>query len=211
MFTGIVEALGSVKAITKKGSSAELSIAVPDNFKDCAISDSIALNGACLTISIKNGLTFFFDVSNETLDKTTSGSLRIGEKVNLERALRADGRLGGHFVTGHIDCVGRILAKQGRTGEVELEVEAPESIQRYLIEKGSIAVDGISLTIAKLKPSSFIVAVIPHTLKNTNLSIKGAGAKVNLEADMLAKYVEKFTSKKPVSKLTEAFLKEHGF
>lgn len=212
MFTGIIEVLGSVKAITKKGSSAELSIAVPDNFKDCTIGDSIAVNGACLTISIKNGLTFFFDVSNETLARTSLGSLRIGEKVNLEKALRADGRFGGHFVTGHIDCIGKMLGKHCRgDNEVELEFEAPESIQRYLIEKGSIAVDGISLTIAKLKAASFIIAVIPHTLKNTNLSIKGAGSKVNLEADMLAKYAEKSASKKPATKLTEEFLKEHGF
>lgn len=212
MFTGIVEALGSVKDIIKRGSSAELSIAMPDDFKDCVIGDSVAVNGACLTISRKSGSIFFFDVSSETLDKTTLGSLRIGEKVNLERAIRADGRFGGHFVTGHVDCVGKIIGKLSMgQGAWSLEFEAPESIQRYLVEKGSIAVDGISLTIVKLKPFSFIVAVISHTIKNTNLSIKGAGSKVNLEADMLAKYAEKFISKTPTPKLTEAFLKEHGF
>ncbi|HEA47267.1 MAG TPA: riboflavin synthase, partial [bacterium] len=191
--------------------------------KDMRKGDSVSVNGVCLTVSQLASLPvsqFKMDVGAETLRKTNLGSLRIGEKVNLERALKAGERLGGHFVTGHIDGVG-IIKKKAKEGETFLfEIEAPDEIMDYVIPKGSITVDGISLTVVDFSPprfaergqgkNRFSVSIIPHTLEITTLGLKKAGNKVNLEADILCKYVSKVLATKKGG-ITQDFLKKYGY
>lgn len=188
MFTGIIEITGTVKALQLKSSGAQVEVTV--GFKDLALGESIAVNGACLTVAkiIKDG--FAADLSRETLDTTTSKSLRAGTVVNLERALKLGDRLGGHLVAGHVDCLGRveqvIKSSQGAT----IEISTASKYLKYIIQKGSVAVDGISLTVAPKTVRGFRAAVIPHTWKNTNLQGIKTGDRVNLELDQMAKYVE---------------------
>ena len=184
MFTGIVEAVGEVRSVGPR-------LAVASRLVEAAaIGDSIAIDGVCLTVVERRGDVVAFDLSRETLDRTGLGELREGDRVNLERPLAADGRFGGHIVQGHVDGVGTVVALERTPTGATLTVEAPDDLGRYLVEKGSDAVDGVSLTVARLDRTTFDVALVPHTLAATTLGDLAAGDPVNLEADVIAKYVE---------------------
>ena len=191
MFTGIIEETGKVEAVAKGSNSAVITIAAAKVLEDTKIGDSIAVNGVCLTVTSISGRKFNADVMAETLRRSSLGLLKHGSKVNLERAMAANGRFGGHIVSGHIDGVGVISSFEKEDNAVWVEIEAPAKILRYIVEKGSIAIDGISLTVAKLTDSSFAVSVIPHTGEETTLLNRNPGDIVNLENDIVGKYVER--------------------
>lgn len=194
MFTGLIESEGIVTRIERAGTGAHLEVYAPEFGRDMAIGDSIAVDGACLTVLKFIRGAFIADVSEETLRRTTLGGLRQGSKVNLERALRMSDRLGGHLVTGHVDGVGKLAMRQPAGNSTVYRFTAPGELTRYLVPKGSIAVEGISLTISEVRGDSFAVAVIPHTEQSTTLGEKPLGAPVNLETDVIGKYVERFLS-----------------
>lgn len=210
MFTGIIEDVGRVKNIEKRGAFGRITVETALPMKDARVGDSIAVNGACLTATAVSGGSFSADISEETLRVTTLGDLKSGDRVNLELALTLSKPIGGHMVTGHVDGVGSIRRKTASGENLVIEVAAPAGVLAQVVKKGSIAVEGISLTVAELLPDGFTVAVIPHTLEKTNLLAKGEGAKVNLETDLIGKYVQKFLAKDE-SRVTEDFLAEHGF
>jgi riboflavin synthase len=192
MFTGIVEEVGRVQAVEARAQGSRLRIEAALVVEDLREGDSVAVSGVCLTAAEIGGSGFWADVSRETLERSTLGEARAGSRVNLERALRAGGRLGGHIVQGHVDGTGVVRAMEERGGgDWWLEVEAPAELSRYLVFKGSIAVDGISLTVARVDGPVFAVAVIPHTWAHTTLKDARPGVRVNLETDILAKYVER--------------------
>ncbi len=191
MFTGIVEEVGTIHSIVMGEKSAILTIEASVVLQGSKIGDSIAVNGVCLTVTGIRNRQFTADVMAETLRRSSLGSLHRGSKVNLERAMAADGRFGGHIVSGHIDGTGTICSMKREDNAVWVEIEASERILRYIIEKGSIAIDGISLTVAKLTGNSFSVSVIPHTGEETTLLKKKTGDVVNLENDLIGKYVER--------------------
>jgi riboflavin synthase len=209
MFTGIVEGLGKVKRLIMKGADAVLEIETGINLAEVSIGDSIAVNGACLTVISKNQQVFQADVSAETLSRTTLKLLQAGHKVNLEKSLRAGGFVGGHFVLGHVDATGRILSLMQKSGSLIMAVEMNENISRYIVGKGSVALDGISLTVNKLEKSRFYVNIIPHTAANTTLVIKKEADLVNIETDILGKYVEKLLQ--TPQGIDKNFLAQHGF
>jgi len=194
MFTGLIEEVGTVTSTRERERSRQLQIVAPRIAKKIRPGESVAVNGCCLTLSAHRGDQLTFDLLDETLDRTNLKMLRRGSGVNLERALRADGRFGGHFVQGHVDCASRIISFEQRGGDHCLEIELPAEFARYVACKGSIAIDGISLTIAEVSPMSFVVWIIPHTKRHTNLDRAEAGTLVNLEFDILAKYVERIIS-----------------
>lgn len=210
MFTGIIEEVGKIKNI-QGGTNYKLTIAASKILEDIHLGDSIAVNGICLTtISWDNG-SFTVDVMRETLERTSLHKLRAGSFVNLERALAANGRFGGHIVSGHIDGTGEIINIRRDANAVWYKIKTSEKIMEFIIEKGSIAIDGISLTVAKVDRSAFYVSVIPHTLENTILLSKKSGDIVNLENDIVGKYIKSFTDKNSNSPLCESFLKSNGF
>lgn len=210
MFTGIIEEVGKIKNI-QGGTNYKLTIAASKILEDIHLGDSIAVNGICLTaISWDNG-SFTVDVMRETLERTSLHRLRAGSFVNLERALAANGRFGGHIVSGHIDGTGEIINIRRDANAVWYKIKTSEKIMEFIIEKGSIAIDGISLTVAKVDRSAFYVSVIPHTLENTILLSKKPGDIVNLENDIVGKYIKSFTDKNSNSPLCESFLKSNGF
>lgn len=209
MFTGLVETFGSVTAVKKTGNSIRLSVKPLSEF-EVQIGDSISVNGVCLTVTKHNG-ELSFDVSPETVRSTNLGALKTGNKINLERALRLSDRLGGHIVTGHVDGIGTIRDKKQAGEYTFYTFESPAEIIKYIVKKGSIAVDGISLTVVDLDHRSFSIAIIPHTLTVTNLGDKGIGDRVNLEADIIGKYVEKLLGKKDTDSHLMELLKEKGF
>ena len=215
MFTGIVEETGSIKNIKRGAASAELSIEASKVLEDVALGDSIAVNGVCLTVTDFSGSMFTADVMHETLDRSSLGALRPGSPVNLERAMKTDGRFGGHIVSGHIDGTGHISNISRDDNAIWYTIDTSGDILRYIVEKGSIAIDGISLTVASVDESSFKVSIIPHTAANTILAVKKAGDVVNLENDIIGKYVEKLMrtaeNETEESYITEAFLIENGF
>lgn len=188
MFTGLVESLGRVVALENLGEQARLALSIPFA-AELALGDSVAVNGCCLTVAGIGGGAVYFDVLAQTLRVTSLGKLSVGSIVNLERALRVGDRLGGHFVQGHVDAVGKIVSLEENGQDHVVEVSLPEEIHRLCVAKGSIAIDGISLTIADLKDASAVFWITPHTFSHTNLSEAKAGDTVNLEADMLAKHV----------------------
>ena len=218
MFTGIVEGLGAIRQITRKDSGLVLEIAPCFVLDDPEEGESIAVNGACLTAaSILSG-SFKADVSPETISRSNLGDLKAGDVVNLERALRLSGRLGGHLVSGHIDGVGRILEKRPLGRFVLISVAVPLDFDRYIIEKGSIALDGVSLTVNSCGPGRLSVSMIPHTADITTLGRRKAGDKVNIELDLIGKYIEKLLRpKRPEGEAEKddgfdrAFLARHGF
>jgi riboflavin synthase len=210
MFTGIIEQVGVVASFIHGQQSAKLMIASAKIFDDLKVGDSLAVNGACLTVSHERRGFAEFDLSAETLKKTTLGELRIGDKVNLERALLVSGRLGGHLVTGHIDGLGEIRSKVARAEGVEFQLSVPSELLRYLVAKGSIAVDGVSLTVADFRDGLFSVAIVPQTLKATNLSQHNVGDRVNLEVDILSKYIEKHLRGEPKG-ITDETMMRVGF
>lgn len=189
MFTGIVEAMGEVVAVEARPDGAGLYLHLPREFSDLAPGQSLAVDGVCLTIVALDGGTAVFDLAAETLRRTTLGRLRPGASVNLERPLSAGGRFGGHFVQGHVDGVGTVTRVTPEGDGVWLEVSLPPGLTRYVAEKGSVAVDGVSLTVAAVEDSRCAVALIPHTLAVTTLGRKGPGDPVNVEVDILAKYL----------------------
>jgi riboflavin synthase len=215
MFTGIVEEIGTIQDIKRGSQSAVLSIRCEQVLAGTQIGDSIAVNGVCLTVTdlTENGYTA--DVMAETLNRSSLGALAKGSRVNLERAMPADGRFGGHIVAGHIDGTGTIKNIRRDETAVWYEIAAKPEILRYIVEKGSITIDGISLTVAGVTETDFRVSVIPHTQANTVLSDRNVGDIVNLENDIIGKYVEKLLQpmdeKQPESRLTMEFLAEHGF
>ena len=186
MFTGIVEEVGSVTSISSNG----MTVQAEKVMSDLKQGDSISVNGACLTAVSLSNTEFTVDLSPETMRRTSLGDLTSGGVVNLERALSASDRMGGHIVQGHVDGTGRITSTKEDGDSIVIRVRAPKRLMPYIVEKGFIAVDGISLTVVKVGTSSFTLAVIPYTLRNTNLETLSVGARVNLEADILAKYVE---------------------
>lgn len=221
MFTGIIEEVGSVTSIRKGAHSCVLTVNASRVLEDVHLGDSIATNGVCLTVTSFTSHSFSADVMHETLNRSSLGSLHIGSPVNLERAMLAGGRFGGHIVSGHIDGVGTISSIKEDDNAVWYTVEAPSSILRYIIEKGSITLDGISLTVAKVTNSNFSVSIIPHTRAQTNLASKKVGDVLNLENDLVGKYVERLmlqpiaaSQEQPEQKssgITKEFLSHYGF
>jgi len=187
MFSGIVEELAQVKNISRRANLTLFEVAGSRVCEDVKIGDSIAVNGACLTVVRNERGVLSFEAMPETLKATNLGTLRLTDKVNLERSLKLGDRISGHFVTGHIDCIGIIRSKNFIRGNLGFEIAVPEQFLKYCLPKGSIAVDGISLTLVGNKSNTFSVYIIPHTLKNTTLSFKGPSDKVNIEFDILAK------------------------
>ena len=191
MFTGIVEEVGALRAVSRSGPSARLCVRAAKVLEGTQIGDSIAVNGVCLTVTELGGEGFWADVMHETLDRSALGSLRPGDPVNLERAMAAGGRFGGHIVAGHVDAVGYIRSTKRDANALWYEIGAGPELLRYVVEKGSVAIDGVSLTVARVDKESFFISAIPHTLAVTALGKKGRGDPVNLEADIIGKYVEK--------------------
>ena len=210
MFTGIIEEVGKIKNI-QGGTNYKLTIGASKILEDIHLGDSIAVNGICLTVISWDNGSFTVDVMRETLERTSLHRLRAGSFVNLERALAANGRFGGHIVSGHIDGTGEIINIRRDANAVWYKIKTSEKIMEFIIEKGSIAIDGISLTVAKVDRSAFYVSVIPHTLENTILLRTKTGDIVNLENDIVGKYIKSFTDKNSNSTLCESFLKNNGF
>ena len=194
MFTGLIEEIGTVVGVRARDHGTELQIAAPETTKHVNAGESIAVNGCCLTLTSSRGDCLSFDLLQETIARTNLNNLRENSLVNLERALRTDSRLGGHFVQGHVDCVAPILAFDVKGADFRLEVELQENVRHYVASKGSIAVNGISLTVAEVLPRSFAVWIIPYTKRHTNLDRATIGDLVNLEFDVLAKYVERMVA-----------------
>ncbi len=209
MFTGLVENFGAIDSVTPRGADAVMRIETAMDLDETRPGDSIAVNGACLTVTSMNAGGFTVDVSAETLSKTTLGSMRRGERVNLERALRLNSFLGGHLVQGHVDCVGAIVERTVRSNSIIFGFDLDRAFERYIVEKGSITVDGISLTVNRCEKNRFHVSIIPHTADNTTLGFKKAGDKVNIETDIIGKYVEKLL--RPDRGIDMDFLSKHGF
>lgn len=191
MFTGIIEELGTVESLEHRGSTAALHLRSPRVLAGIALGDSIAVDGCCLTVTAHDGATWTADVITTTLAATTLGSLTSGDRVNLERAVRADGRLDGHIVQGHVDGVGEIVDREEQDGTTLLRIALPAELSRYVVARGSLAVDGVSLTVADVSGRVAVIGLIPETLARTTLGRRSVGAPVNLEVDVLAKYVEK--------------------
>lgn len=209
MFTGIVEDRGIVRDIVGRGADARLAVSTSMDLTDVRVGDSIAVSGACLTVVAVSKDGFSADVSAETLAKTTLKDFRIGDTVNLERALTLSKPLGGHFVLGHVDCVGDIGERTERSNSIIFGIEVGAETGRYIVMKGSVAVDGISLTVNRYENNRFYVNIIPHTARETTLGFKKAGDRVNVETDILGKYVERFVH--PDRGIDENFLLRHGF
>lgn len=217
MFTGIIEELGTVRGIAAGAKSGKITIAAQTVLTDLHIGDSIAVNGICLTVISfdKNG--FVADVMPETVQRTAFAQLKSGSRVNLERALTLSSRLGGHIVSGHIDGVGTIAELQADDNAVIIRITAERPILKYIIEKGSVTIDGISLTVVEAQADWFSVSVIPHTREVTSLSGKKTGSKVNIETDLIGRYVERFVTfaeaEEPTEKtaITKDFLQKYGF
>ena len=194
MFTGLIEEVGTVIAMRASDDGARLQIAAPCTAKEARSGESIAVNGCCLTLTSRRGDRLTFDLLEETIARTNLNRLRQNSPVNLEAALRAEGRLGGHFIQGHIDCVSPIVAFGKSGADFRLEIELPREFAHYVASKGSIAINGISLTVSEVIPKSFAVWIIPYTKRHTNLDRARAGDLVNLEFDIIAKYVERMVS-----------------
>ncbi len=209
MFTGIIEATGRVRRMTRKGEDAVLEIESPLDLSETAIGDSVAVSGACLTVVSKKAGVFGADVSAETLARTNLRSVKAGDRVNLERSLRLQSFLGGHLVLGHVDGLGKIVRKENRSGSIVFGIEVGGEIRKYIVEKGSIAVDGISLTVNTLEGNRFFLNVIPHTAKETTLEERKVNDEVNIETDIIGKYVASFLERG--KGIDRNFLAEHGF
>lgn len=212
MFTGIIEEIGKIQGIQKGVSSVVLSIQASEIMQDIHLGDSIAVNGVCLTASAISPNSFTADVMHETLNRSALGKLRTGNSVNLERAMAANGRFGGHIVSGHIDGTGIVSEIHKDDNAVWFTIKTSLQVLRYIIEKGSIAIDGISLTVARVYKDSFSVSIIPHTASLTTLSSRRVGDSVNLENDCISKYVERLMGKESQSSnITAGFLAKHSF
>ncbi|MDO8526080.1 MAG: riboflavin synthase [Deltaproteobacteria bacterium] len=216
MFTGIIEGTGRVKSIVKKEESLQIEVAADFDLEQTNVGESIAVNGCCLTITSRLGDTFWADLSLETMALTTLGEMKADDPVNMERPLKMGERLGGHMVQGHIDGIAQVSEIATVGDGKKITFKCPSNLARYIVEKGSIAVDGVSLTVNQVAGEVFSVMVIPHTQVKTTFQILKVGSRVNLEVDIIGKYVEKLTfldseafEKKTL--VTQAFLKKHGF
>ena len=213
MFTGLIEDCGSLKNVERTSTTAIVTLSTSLPLEEIVLGDSVSVNGTCLTVVAKGVKTFSADVSPETFSRTTLASLQYGSPVNLERALRVGDRLGGHIVTGHIDAVGSVTKVVSSQNSIVIEIAVPDDAGRYLIEKGSVSVDGISLTINSVTGNSFQLSIIPHTLAVTTLKNLRPGSQVNIETDIIGKYVERLMSSKAEkqSSLSSELLAKHGF
>lgn len=211
MFTGIIEEIGTLDGIQKSPNVFSLTFKCKLILDDLKLGDSVAVNGVCLTVSSFGNSRFSADVMPETLSRSNLGALRSGDFVNLERAMPLNGRFGGHIVSGHIDGTGTIVAVKEDINAIWYTINAPEKINSYIVEKGSITIDGISLTVASLSATGFKVSVIPHTQKITTLSKKHIGSTVNLENDIVGKYIEKFVKPAAKTNITKEFLQTYDF
>lgn len=216
MFTGIIEGVGKIRSLRQRDMAIEIEVTCDFDLEKTNVGDSISVNGCCLTVTSRLGKEFWADVSAETLGVSTFKDISIGKPVNLERALQVGGRFGGHIVSGHVDGVGQIVDIKRHSDFGEFFIEIPRNLSRYIVEKGSIAIDGVSLTVNRCGESSFSVMVIPHTSLNSTFASLRVGDDVNLEVDIIGKYVEKLTfldseEYKKGSAITEEFLKKHGF
>lgn len=191
MFTGLIREVGEVGWLRRTGQTVQLMVKAPRAASRVRRGESVAVNGCCLTVTAHRDKQLLFDLLEESLNCTNLGDLKPGDPVNLERALRVDGRLGGHFVQGHVDCTARVLAIEEKGPDTRIDIAIPEGTAHYLVHKGSISVNGVSLTVAALEKGLFSIWIIPHTLENTNLGDLEPGDRVNLEFDVLAKYVER--------------------
>lgn len=216
MFTGIIKEIGKIKKITDKVQDIEFEVSSSVLLKDVKTGDSIAINGVCLTVRRFDGNSFTFDISSNTLAHTNLGELKTGDRVNLEDSLTPSDKLGGHFVSGHIDCTARItgIGKTGRAYEVTFEL--PSEAAPFITERGSVAIDGISLTVTEVTGDSFKVVIIPHTFENTILGSKGNGSSVNIEVDMLARYIANYINNKQKTsgekdRILKEKLEKYGF
>ena len=216
MFTGIIQAIGEIRKLTPRASDAQLVIASGDlDMGDVALGDSIAVNGVCLTAITYDAASFTADVSGETLSRTTLGDLAAGSRVNLEKALTPTTRLGGHLVSGHVDGVGEVIKRWSDGRSERFIIRAPDALAKYIAEKGSICVDGISLTVNSVSGADFELNIVPHTLSATTMGEFAAGRRVNLEVDVIARYLERLLLGERAAQagqgISEAFLAEHGF
>jgi riboflavin synthase len=212
MFTGIIESIGTLAAVEPRGGALRLAVELGPLAEGTRLGDSIAVSGPCLTVSELSGTVARFDAVAETVARTTLGDWRAGRSVNLERAATAGSRLGGHFVTGHIDGRARVLAVRRVGDGTEIDFAIPAGCERYIAEKGSVALDGVSLTVARLlSEDAFRVALVPHTLGATTLGALRAGDEVNFEADILARYAARLLGRDAPGSLTEEKLRSHGF
>lgn len=217
MFTGIIEAIGSIRAMTPKGGDVRVHVATGKlDLADVKLGDSIAVNGICLTAVALPGDGFWADVSRETLTRTAFVDLRVGTRVNLEKALTPTSRLGGHLVSGHVDGVGEIVARADNARAIQFRVRAPAELAKYIAFKGSITVDGTSLTVNAVDGAEFELTIVPHTLQETIMADYQAGRRVNLEVDLLARYLERLllgdkAAEPAASGITASFLAEHGY
>lgn len=217
MFTGIIQAMGTIRAMQTVGGDMRLTIATGKlDMRDVQLGDSIAVNGVCLTAVVLDASSFSADVSRETLSLTSIGQLNLGANVNLEKALTLSTRLGGHLVSGHVDGLGEVVSRYDDARSVRFLLKAPDSLAKYIAAKGSICVDGTSLTVNKVEGSFFELNIVPHTLQETIMSGYRAGSKVNLEVDVVARYLERLLLGDKAAEInaggiTEAFLAEHGF
>ncbi len=209
MFTGIVESMGTIEHITSHGADLVLGIETPINLENSSVGDSIAVSGVCLTVTgLKKG-GFTADVSAETLSRTTLRFMKRGDRVNLEKALQLQSFLGGHLVLGHVDCVGVIRERSVKSNSLVFDFEIDRQLEKYIVEKGSVTVDGISVTVNRCEKNRFYVNIIPHTAAATTLGFKKTGDTVNIETDILGKYIEKLL--RPEKGMDMDFLSEHGF
>ena len=218
MFTGIIQGLGTITGISPIKNGIRMLIRPEFTLEEPELGESIAVNGVCLTLTSMESGSFSVDVSPESLKRTTLSAIKVNDKVNLERALRLSDRLGGHIVSGHVDTVATIASREEKGDFIFFSFSLDPALDRYIIEKGSIAIDGISLTVNECKPGSFSVAIIPHTAKMTTLSFRRPGDKVNIELDVLGKYIEKLLlsgrsgkNDKKESAVDMEFLARHGF
>ena len=211
MFTGIIRYQGTIDGVERRAGDVRLTVALPsDAASDLALGDSIAVNGVCLTVAALSGATFAADVSNETLGLTTLGELGAGSRVNLEPALALGERLGGHLVSGHVDGIGMVRSVAGDARSLRIAIGVPSALARYLAKKGSVCVDGVSLTINAVSGDTFDVNIIPHTAGETTIGQFAAGTRVNIEVDLLARYLERLLGNNDTG-ISEDFLKAHGY
>ncbi len=216
MFTGIIQAIGRVEALERRSGDVRITVSAPTlDWDDVALGDSIATNGVCLTAVALAGQAFIADVSVETLDLTTVGKWQVGSQVNLEKALTPESRLGGHIVSGHVDGLGEVLSREVDARSERFKVRTPKALAKYIAHKGSITVDGISLTVNQVDGDVFDLNIVPHTLSHTVMGEYGAGTLVNLEVDVIARYLERLLmGEKAAEKnatISEAFLAENGY
>lgn len=216
MFTGIIEEVGTIEQIKQSGEAIVMTIASKKLLTDVHLGDSIAVNGVCLTVTSFDRDRFTVDLMPETVRNTSLRQLSRGSRVNLERAMAAGGRFGGHFVSGHVDGVGEVLSKHRHDNAIYYEIKVSKELRKYIILKGSIAIDGTSLTVFGVTDDTFTISIIPHTVEETIIGMKGPGDVVNIECDMIGKYIEQFIGQrfdqgKSKSTLSASFLEEHGY